>query len=403
VLRKLRKLQEYGDTIVVLIGDITAQIGDPTGKSKVRPEIDQKAIEENMASYLAQVGKILKTDATVFSWIRNSEWFLDVADLVVTHPIEYKDTKTEQKVIFPPNSFFAKAALYDSSRMQKTVLGKTEVQQVTLRTFLATLRRITHSRLIERDMFEKRINAGEELYMHEMMYPILQGIDSNLIAHIYGSCDLEVGGTDQTFNMLMGRDTMKIANLEQQSVLSFTLLEGTDGKEKMSKSLGNYIGVTDAPADMYGKVMSIPDSSIVNYFELTTYTPLEEIADIAKQLEKGKTNPKDFKMRLAREIVAIYHGDAEATKAEEAFTKTFSEGGIPDNIEIFTVEKGTLISDIVVKYNVVSSKSDWRRLVEGNGVHNAKTNETITDQFAKLEAPMILKIGKRRFVKLELS
>jgi tyrosyl-tRNA synthetase len=401
VLRKLRKMQDYGATIVFLIGDITAQIGDPTGKSKVRPEIDQKAIEENMATYLAQVGKILNTDKAVFSWIRNSEWFIDVADLVVSQPITVTDDKTKQAITFPANSFYAKAALYDNSRMQKTALGKTEIQQVTLRTFLATLRRITHSRLIERDMFQNRINAGEELYMHEMMYPVLQGIDSNLIATIYGSCDLEVGGTDQTFNMLMGRDTMKIGNLEQQAVLSFKLLEGTDGKEKMSKSLGNYIGVTDAPGDMYGKVMSIPDSSIINYFELTTYTPVEEIEEIAQQLEKGKTNPKEIKMRLAREIVAIYHGDAEATKAEEAFTKTFSEGGIPDNLETVSVAKGTLLVDVALAQDIVPSKSEWRRLIESNAVKNTETDEVISDQFAKVEGAMILKIGKRRFLKID--
>jgi tyrosyl-tRNA synthetase len=338
-----------------------------------------------------------------FPWIRNSEWFLDVADLVVTQAIEYKDTVSGQHVVFPPNSFYAKAALYDNSRMQKTVLNKTEIQQVTLRTFLATLRRITHSRLIERDMFQKRIDGGEELYMHEMMYPILQGIDSNLISLIYGSCDLEIGGTDQTFNMLMGRDTMKIGDLEQQAVLAVKLLEGTDGKEKMSKSLENYIGVTDAPANMYGKVMSIPDSSVVNYFELTTYTPTDEVETIAKQLEKGKENPKNIKMRLAREIVAIYHGDAEAKKAEQSFTKTFSEGGVPDDLEVISVEKGTPLVDVAVKYNIIASKSEWRRLIEGNGVHNAETDETITDQFAKVDAPITLKVGKRRFLKLTIS
>jgi tyrosyl-tRNA synthetase len=402
VLRKLRTFQEYGATIIFLIGDITAQIGDPTGKNKVRPEVDQKMIEENMASYLAQVGKILKTDGAVFSWIRNSEWFLDVADLIVTQPIEFKDNKTGQSVVFEPNSFYAKAALYDSSRMQKA-MGKTEIQQVTLRTFLATLRRITHSRLIERDMFQKRIEAGEELYMHEMMYPVLQGIDSNLIAHIYGSCDLEVGGTDQTFNMLMGRDTMKIANLEQQAVLSFKLLEGTDGTEKMSKSLGNYIGVTDAPADMYGKVMSIPDASIVNYFELCTYTPTEEVADIAKQLEKGKGNPKDIKMRLAREIVAIYHGDAEATKAEAAFENTFAKGGIPDDIKTVHVPLNTPLVDVLLETGIVESKSEFRRLEKEGAITILETGNKIAGVDALVDETITLKVGKRRFLKIDIQ
>lgn len=400
VLRKLRKMQDLGVTIVFLIGDITAQIGDPTGKSKVRPEIDQQAIEQNMKTYLDQVGKILKTDETVFSWIRNSEWFLDVSDLVVSQPITYTDNHTKQSVVFAPNSFFAKAALYDSTRMQKTILNKNEIQQVTLRTFLATLRRITFSRLIERDMFQKRIESGAELYMHEMMYPVLQGIDSNLIAGIYGSCDLEVGGTDQTFNMLMGRDTMKIGNMEPQAVLSFKLLEGTDGTEKMSKSLGNYIGVTDVPNDMYGKVMSIPDTSIVNYFELCTYTPLEEVEEIGTTVRKGKVNPKEIKMRLAREIVAIYHGDQASKDAEAAFENTFAKGGIPDDVETVEVEKGSLLGDILVENKIVSSKSEWRRLIDGNGIRNAENDETISDPFAKAESTIILKVGKRRFLKI---
>lgn len=403
VLRKLRKFQDLGCTIIFLIGDITAQIGDPTGKSKVRPEVDQQMIEDNMKSYLEQVNKILKTDPQVFSWIRNSEWFLDVADLIAPDALTFTDNKTNQSVQFPPNSFYAKAALYDNTRMQKTMLGKTEIQQVTLRSFLAALRRITHSRLIERDMFEKRLEAGEELYMHEMMYPVLQGIDSNLIALIYGSCDLEVGGTDQTFNMLMGRDTMKIASLEQQAVLSFKLLEGTDGKEKMSKSLGNYIGVTDAPSDMYGKVMSIPDTSIVNYFELCTYTPLPEIEDIGTTVRKAKVNPKEIKMRLAREIVAIYHGEAAAEKAEGDFNNTFAKGGVPEDVETAHATAGTALVDIVMEKGIVGSKSEWRRLVEGGGVHNAETDETIEDQSAMFEKPITLKIGKRRFLKIKIK
>ncbi len=402
ILRRLRKFQDLGCTVIFLIGDITAQIGDPTGKSKVRPEIDQQTVEINMASYVAQVGKILKTDATLFSWIRNSEWFLDVADVIAPEPVEFKDSATNQKVIFPANSFYAKAALYDNSRMQKTVLGKNEIQQVTLRTFLAILRKVTHAKLIQRDMFEKRINEGGDLYMHEMMYPVLQGIDSNLIATIYGSCDLEVGGTDQTFNMLMGRETMKASALEQQSVLSFRLIEGTDGKEKMSKSLDNFIAITDTPSDMYGKVMSIPDTSIANYFELSTYTPLVEIEEFKKQLDAESVNPKELKMRLAREIVAIYHGEKEAAKAEEDFTATFSKGGIPDDIKTTQAPAGTPLVGILLEEEMVESKTDFRRLLDAGAISDAATGDKITDPEASLDKDITLKIGKRRFLKIEL-
>jgi tyrosyl-tRNA synthetase len=405
VLRKLRKLQEIGCHVVFLIGDITAQIGDPTGKSKVRPEISQEEIKKNMDTYLAQVGKLLITDnGAVFSWITNSDWFLDVADLIVPQQINYTvtDSKTgvKNEVPFPANSIYAKAAVFDSTRMQKTHLNKQELQQVTLRNFLATLRKITHARLIARDLFQDRLKSGEELFMHEMMYPVLQGLDSNLIGNIYGSCDLEVGGTDQLFNMVMGRDTMKIAELQPQSVLSFKLLEGLDGKEKMSKSLNNYIAVTDEPSDMYGKVMSIPDSSLVNYFELTTFTPLDEIETIKKELAKGEINPKDYKMQLAKQIVAIYHGQDAADKAQDDFNNTFKKGGVPEDIEKVEVSAGTLLVDILVGNEIVSSKTEWRRLVDEGAVQNMDIETKITDYLYKVEGDANYKIGKRRFIKI---
>ncbi|NIV69541.1 hypothetical protein GWN15_13565, partial [candidate division KSB1 bacterium] len=194
----------------------------------------------------------------VFSWIRNSDWFIAITDLSVPNAVKYRDEKNGQEVTFPPESFYAKAAKYNESRMQVKDLGKSEVHNITLRTFLSVLRKITHGQLVQRDMFEERIKKGEELYMHEMIYPILQGVDSHVLSKIYGSCDLEVGGSDQTFNMLMGRTVMRMGEQPPQAVLSFKLLEGTDGKEKMSKSLENYIGITEPPHEIYGKAMSIP-------------------------------------------------------------------------------------------------------------------------------------------------
>jgi len=345
VFRKLRKFQDLGCKVVFLVGDYTAQIGDPTGRSKIRPEIEQKEVEANMKTYLDQVGKILRTNKKSFSWIRNSDWFTAITDLElpkgdkVKMSFEKEGKKTE--IDFDANSFVGKAAVFEKTRMQGAVAGfKGLISVITLKSLLWTLKHITHSRLVERDMFQERIKGGKELFMHEMLYPVLQGVDSFVISEIYGSCDLEIGGTDQTFNMLMGRDILKINKKEQQAVMSLELLEGTDGKEKMSKSLDNYIAITDEPNDMYGKIMSLPDTSIVNYFNLCTYTPQEEIKKIESEMKKGKMNPKDAKMRLAREIVVIYHGEDKAEQAEQNFIKTFQKGGLPEDLEEIIVQQG---------------------------------------------------------------
>jgi tyrosyl-tRNA synthetase len=392
-----------GCKVIFLVGDYTTMIGDPTGKSKVRPEVDQLEVEKNMQTYLTQVSKILSTDPSVFSWIRNSDWYVDVADIMPG-----ADSKTEmtferegQKNTYPvePNSFIGKAIIYENSRMQKTHLNQPSIiHSVTFSRVLGTLRRITHARLIERDMFKDRIESGQELYMHEMMYPVLQGIDSSVLATIYGSCDMEVGGTDQTFNMLMGRDVMKMNNQALQAVLSFKLLEGTDGKEKMSKSLDNYVGITDEPADMYGKILSIPDTSILNYFELCTYTPYERLEEIKQQLNSSEVNPKNLKMELARQIVAEYHGEAASKAAEEDFVTKFQKKEIPTDIPEIS-GRGPL-SDLLVINGIVPSKSEFRRLIEGGAVTNLETGEKIIDAAFEVTETVTLKIGKLTFVKV---
>lgn len=420
ILHKLRKLQDLGCKVVFLVGDFTAQIGDPTGKSKVRPKIDQKQVEQNMVTYLEQIGRILRVqrdpktnvpiDSPEFSWIRNSDWFLGVTDLMVPESVTYKekdkDGNTTGQVVFPKNSFMAKSAVFENSRMQKSFLKKKgEIQNVTFRSFLFGLSHITHARLVERDMFRERIDSGAELYMHEMMYPVLQGIDSNVLNLIYSTCDLEVGGTDQIFNMLMGRDTMRHDNIEPQAVLAFKLLEGTDGKEKMSKSLDNYIGITDTPNDMYGKVMSVPDSSLVNYFELCTFTKKEEIKNISTELEKRKTNPRDLKMRLAHQIVSMYHGEEAAQSAEAAFVEVFQKKNIPNDMTEVEVEKNTLLIDVLLSHDIVPSKSEFRRLIEGKAVKILDgQKETVVDtiEYAVAE-PTVVKVGKRRFIKVNIK
>lgn len=384
VLRKLRKFQDLGCKIIFLVGDLTAQIGDPTGKSKIRPEIAQKEIEVNMKTYLDQVGKILRTEKEVFTWIRNSDWFVSIHDIVPSN----NSTDLTQKVKH-----------WLGSRMQ----SKNNIKTYSFLSILAVLRQITFNRLIERDMFQERIKNNEPVFMHEMMYPVLQGIDSNVIADIYGSCDLEVGGSDQFFNMLVGRDVMTMAKKEPQSVMSFQILEGTDGKEKMSKSLDNYIAITDEPINMFGKVMSIPDKSIPNYFELATFEPMSEIEKIKKELTSGKVNPRDLKVKLGKEIVAIYHGEKAAKDAEENFINVFQKKEIPEDMPEISVFKDDSLAEVLVKNKIVKSKSEFSRLVEENAVHNLDSKEEISDIHYKINKDLTLKIGKKRFLKIKVK
>jgi len=404
-LRKLRKFQELGCKVIFLVGDFTAQIGDPTGKDKVRHDLNQNEVEENMKTYLDQMGKILLLESNTFSWIRNSDWFLSPEDLMAPADVKVNLTAIVEgkkgTAEIPANSFLGKALYFENSRMQKTHIGKSEVHTVTLRGFLWTLKHLTHSQLIERDMFKKRLAAGDELFMHEMMYPVLQGVDSYVLARIYGSCDLEIGGTDQIFNMLVGRTVMKANGLEEQAVLAFGLLEGTDGVEKMSKSLDNYIGIQDSPRDMYGKVMSIKDHSIPNYFKLAALSPLDEIKKIEQSLKAGK-NPRDIKMRLAREIVSLYHGEQEALKAEADFVSVFQKGNIPSELEILEGKKGELLSEILVRGKVVASKTEFRRLIESGSVKKIPSEEKVDDPFFVVRGSEKFKIGKRRFVEINV-
>lgn len=400
VLRKLRAFQDVGCKVIFLIGDYTSQIGDPTGKSKTRPEISQAEIEANMKTYLDQVGKILRVDdPQLFSWIRNSDWFLDVTDVAAAPgmTLTINSSDNTQHVTVDANSFVGKAALYESTRMQKTALKQHSILTVSFTRVLSILRHVTHSRLIERDMFQDRISSGGELHMHEMLYPVMQGIDSAVIAQIYGSCDLEIGGTDQTFNMLMGRDVMRMHGQSEQAVMSMDILEGLDGREKMSKSLDNYVGIADEPADMYGKIMSVPDGLIVRYFRLASPLAEAEIRDIEEKLADSGVNPKELKMRLARVIVETYYGPALATSAEKSWTETFSEGKIPEDVAEFEAE-ATLV-ETMLKADVAPSKGEARRLVEAGAVTHMESGEKLKDPSAK-PTPGTYRVGKIRFFKI---
>ncbi len=415
VLRKLRQMQDIGCKIVFLIGDFTTLIGDPTGKSKVRPELDFETVAKNMTTYLDQVDKILLVerdadgaivDSPLFSWSRNSDWFFNVTDVSVEgaskNALTIKDEATGNLLEVPSTSFVAKAAVFENTRMQKSFLGRKTTHTVSVVNLLSVLRKITYAQLLERDMFQDRINSNTPLFMHEMLYPVAQGIDSELIALIYGSCDLEVGGTDQTFNLLMGRKVMEMTGKEPQAVLSFTLLVGTDGKEKMSKSLDNYIAVTDEPKDMFGKIMSLPDSLLQSYFELCTFTPMEEVGKIISGLTSGKIHPKELKMQLAQQIVEIYHGRAEGESARKAFVDTFQNKGLPEEMLELKTTKGALLADVLLGAAQVASKSEFRRLIE-EGAIRVGGEEKIHDSFFKVSDSMVLKIGKHRFVRITVA
>jgi tyrosyl-tRNA synthetase len=317
---------------------------------------------------------------------------LSINDIIAPEN-QYKD----ETGILKGNHVKAKAMHWVATRRQKG-----NICNYTLVTLLSILRKITFNRLIERDMFQDRLKNGEPVFMHEMMYPVIQGIDSDAIANIYGSCDLEVGGSDQTFNMLVGRDVMGMNKKEPQSVMSFKILEGLDGKVKMSKSLDNYITINEKSNEMFGKIMSIPDTSIINYFELCTYEPISEIEKIKKTLSGGKINPKDFKVRLAKEIVAIYHGEKAANEAEDNFIKVFQNKEIPEDMPELKAVKGEILSELLVANKILKSKSEFSRLVEEKALHDLDSGEPIQDLRFKVEKNIKLKIGKKRFLKINL-
>jgi tyrosyl-tRNA synthetase len=340
-LRKLREFQELGHRVIFLIGDFTAQIGDPSGRDKKREPLSFSQIKKNMAPYKKQAGKILDLSKVEIKY--NSEW----------------------------------------------------LSQLSLKDFLGISSRITISRLLERDMFQQRFQKGEEVWLNELLYPLLQGYDS-----VAMNVDLEVGATDQTFNMLVGRKLQRIYNKKEKFVLTTPMLAGLDGR-KMSKSYGNTINILDPPREMYGKIMSIKDELIPQYFELCTNLPLKEIAAIKKKLKNQKVNPRDLKARLAQEIVKLYYGEGKAKKAGQEFKRIFQEKKLPSQIkEVEIREKKIAILDLLVKAKLASSKSEAKRLVFQRGVKiNGRTLQNWQD-LIEIKKGQILQVGKRKFVKI---
>lgn len=340
-LRKLREFQDLGHTVILVIGDYTTKIGDPSGKSKTRPMLDDEQIAAHVKTYMDQVGLILDNNKTEVRY--NSEWLskLDFTDLIK----------------------------------------------------LAS--NISVAQLIERDDFSKRLADGSEIALHEFMYPLMVAYDSVAL-----EVDVEFGGTDQLFNLLAGRNLQKKLGQKPQSVITAPLLVGLDGVQKMSKSLDNYVGLTDQPADMFGKIMSIPDNLIGPYFELCTNVPLEEITAVVADISQG-ANPRDTKASLAREIVRIYHGEKAAETAEQAFNDQFRDKKAPTDIPEHKTKKGSELVDALVESGLVSSKSEYRRLIMQAGIK--RNNQTISpeDEVVLADGDTI-QVGKRRFIKLRL-
>ena len=341
LLRKMRHFQLLGHKVIFLIGDFTGRIGDPSGKTKTRPRLTLEDVLKNAETYKQQVFKILDPEKTIVEF--NSKWL--------------------EKMSFAD------------------VLGLTS--------------RYTVAQMIERDDFSKRYKNGQPISIMEFLYPLAQGYDSVSL-----ECDVELGGNDQKFNLLVGRTLMKEYGLSPQAVITVPLLEGLDGVEKMSKSLGNYIGIYDSPKDMYGKAMSIPDSLISKYMELLTDIPLDDIKNYIKAMENGE-NPRNIKGILAKEIVKIYHGEAEALNAEEEFKRIFSSKGLPDEIEEVTINKDDNILNVLSVCMSSESKSNLKRLVSQGSV--TLDNEKINDINAVISKEGILKVGKRNFFKIKFS
>lgn len=348
VLRKLRDFQRLGHTAVLVIGDFTAQIGDPSGKSKTRPQLTREQVQENVRAVCTQVYKILDPDKTEIRY--NRDW-----------------------------------------------LGAMDFEAV-----IRLASRYTVARILERDDFSKRLAEQRPIAMHEILYPLCQGFDS-----VELEADVELGGNDQKFNNLVGRNLMQQYGQEPQVVLLMPLLIGTDGKEKMSQSLGNYISVVDTPREMYGKTMSIPDALLENWFVLCTDVALDEIAELVRACSSGEMNPRDAKRRLAREIVALYHGPDAAQAEDEFFLETFSKKSQPTEaeevalpVEALAEDGSVLLHVAIATLGLTKSNGDAKKLIQAGAV--SLDGNKVTDLSMPRDAVVgrVIRVGKHQFRKI---
>lgn len=349
VLRKMRQFQDCGHEVYIIIGDFTASIGDPSGKTVTRPQLSAEEIEENARTYYEQYCRILDQSKTKV--VFNSEWL---------NPLSFSDV-------------------------------------------IKIAAKVTVARILERDDFETRLSEGRPISMHELLYPICQAYDSVVL-----ESDVEVGGLDQKFNIMMGRDLQTQYGQEEQVGLFMPILPGLDGVQKMSKSLGNYVGITESPKDMFGKLMSISDELMPTYFELCTDVPLEEIADLKSGVESGRLHPMDVKKRLAREIISIYHGSDAAIEAQSDFERVFSQREIPTDMPEILLAAGDLedgriwIAKLLVKAGMAASNSEARRLVQQGAV--TIDGEKVTDPGLNVipKPGQVVRAGKLKFGRIRL-
>lgn len=338
VLNKLRQFQELGHTAVLIIGDYTGMIGDPTGKKKTRPQLTYEEARENGKTYYDQAIKILDKDKTKILY--NSDW-----------------------------------------------LGK-----LNLQSLIELMSKFTVQRILERDDFTNRLNEQAEIAFHEMLYPLMQGYDSYAI-----NSDVELGGTDQKFNNLVGRDVQKRYGKEPQCVITMPLLEGIDGSEKMSKSLDNAIGISEDPKDIFGKTMRIPDNLIYKYFELGTQISVNELKEIKDKITES---PRDYKRKLGFEIVKLYYNEDTANKAVEEFDKIFIKKEIPDDIPETTLSEDIKLVNLIVTNKMAESNSAARKLIEAGAVSIDSEKVNDVNMVISKDASFTLKVGKRKFLKV---
>jgi tyrosyl-tRNA synthetase len=337
-LKKLRDFQDAGHTVIFLVGDFTAMIGDPTGRSESRKSLTREQIERNAETYRTQAYKILDRESTEVRF--NSEW----------------------------------------------------MNELGVRRLIEIAAQLSVARLLERDDFEKRLAAEEPLFLHELLYPVIQGYDSVAL-----QADLEIGGTDQKFNMLVGRELQRHFGQAPQVVMTMPLLEGLDGERKMSKSYGNYVGLTDKPEDMYGKLMSLPDKLMVRYYELLTTATPDEIAAV----KSGGLHPMEAKKRLARRIVTEYHGESEANRAEQFFESKFQRREVPAGAQVYRIAEDLWICELMKQLQFTPSTSEARRLVSQGAVRvDGRTVTDVNFRFVPGEHK-VLEVGKRRVARIE--
>jgi tyrosyl-tRNA synthetase len=349
LIRKLKHFQDLGHTVIFLIGDFTGLIGDPSGRNVTRKQLNKAEVLANAETYKEQVFKILDSEKTVLDF--NSRW----------------------------------------------------MSAMTSEDFIRLASRYTVARMLERDEFSNRLKNNQPISIHEMLYPLVQGYDSVAL-----EADVEMGGTDQKFNLLVGRELQKEYGQEPQVVLTMPLLEGLDGVQKMSKSLNNYIGIKESAKEMFGKVMSIPDALMYRYYELCTDWPISKIEGLRQEVSNGKKHPKEAKTELAKLIIRDFHSGREANQAEEEFNRIFQQGLAPDNIEEKHLEvkpERVRLSKLIAQLGLASSVTEANRLIEQEAVslNDQKISNVKAELDLALPGTFILKVGKRRFLKLVVS